>query len=113
MPDRLPSGLGRDCGSRRHLAQGFERRHPAQLAFQTSVATRRALPQDGPAARPRDNRWAHDVLVTGPPKNVRRQARAARQKMKKLRLDELLVARGYAESRAQAKALIMSGRVLR
>jgi len=30
---------------------------------------------------------------------------------KKLRLDELLVARGLAESRAQAKALIMSGRV--
>lgn len=32
---------------------------------------------------------------------------------KKLRLDELLVARGLATSRAQAKALIMSGRVLR
>lgn len=31
----------------------------------------------------------------------------------KMRLDELLVARGLAESRAQAKALIMSGRVLR
>jgi 23S rRNA (cytidine1920-2'-O)/16S rRNA (cytidine1409-2'-O)-methyltransferase len=31
----------------------------------------------------------------------------------KLRLDELLVARGLASSRAQAKALIMSGRVLR
>lgn len=31
----------------------------------------------------------------------------------KVRLDELLVARGLAESRAQAKALIMSGRVLR
>ena len=30
---------------------------------------------------------------------------------KKLRLDELLVARGLAESRAQAKALIMTGRV--
>lgn len=33
--------------------------------------------------------------------------------MKKLRLDELLVSRGLVESRAQAKALIMSGRVLR
>jgi 23S rRNA (cytidine1920-2'-O)/16S rRNA (cytidine1409-2'-O)-methyltransferase len=33
--------------------------------------------------------------------------------MKKMRLDELLVARGLAESRTQAKALIMSGRVLR
>jgi 23S rRNA (cytidine1920-2'-O)/16S rRNA (cytidine1409-2'-O)-methyltransferase len=33
--------------------------------------------------------------------------------MKKLRLDELLVARGLAASRAQAKALIMTGRVLR
>jgi len=33
--------------------------------------------------------------------------------MKKIRLDELLVLRGLAESRAQAKALIMSGRVLR
>src|SRR4051812_40986121 len=32
---------------------------------------------------------------------------------KKPRLDELLVARGLVESRAQAKALIMSGRVLR
>jgi len=32
--------------------------------------------------------------------------------MKKLRLDELLVERGLAASRAQAKALIMSGRVL-
>jgi 23S rRNA (cytidine1920-2'-O)/16S rRNA (cytidine1409-2'-O)-methyltransferase len=31
----------------------------------------------------------------------------------KLRLDELLVARGFAESRAQAKGLIMAGRVLR
>ena len=31
----------------------------------------------------------------------------------KLRLDELLVARGLAPTRAQAKALIMSGRVLR
>ena len=33
--------------------------------------------------------------------------------MKKLRLDELLVARGLAATRAQAKALIMSGRVWR
>jgi 23S rRNA (cytidine1920-2'-O)/16S rRNA (cytidine1409-2'-O)-methyltransferase len=33
--------------------------------------------------------------------------------MKGMRLDELLVARGLAESRTQAKALIMSGRVLR
>lgn len=32
--------------------------------------------------------------------------------MKRIRLDELLVTRGLAESRAQAKALIMSGRVL-
>jgi 23S rRNA (cytidine1920-2'-O)/16S rRNA (cytidine1409-2'-O)-methyltransferase len=32
---------------------------------------------------------------------------------KKQRLDELLVTRGFAESRAQAKALIMSGRVRR
>ncbi len=32
--------------------------------------------------------------------------------MKKMRLDELLVIRGLAESRAQAKALIMGGRVL-
>ena len=32
---------------------------------------------------------------------------------KKIRLDELLVVRGLAESRSQAKALIMSGRVLR
>ena len=32
---------------------------------------------------------------------------------KKQRLDELLVARGLAASRAQAKGLIMSGRVLR
>ena len=32
--------------------------------------------------------------------------------MKKVRLDELLLARGLAESRAQAKALIMAGRVL-
>jgi len=31
--------------------------------------------------------------------------------MKKLRLDEMLVVRGLAASRAQAKALIMSGRV--
>jgi 23S rRNA (cytidine1920-2'-O)/16S rRNA (cytidine1409-2'-O)-methyltransferase len=31
--------------------------------------------------------------------------------MKKLRLDELLVSRGLAESRTQAKALIMTGRV--
>ena len=33
--------------------------------------------------------------------------------MKKVRLDELLVARGLAASRSQAKALIMSGRVMR
>lgn len=32
--------------------------------------------------------------------------------LKKLRLDELLVARGLAESRSQAKALVMAGRVL-
>jgi len=32
---------------------------------------------------------------------------------RKLRLDELLVERGLAESRAQAKALVMTGRVLR
>src|SRR3954470_14397207 len=31
----------------------------------------------------------------------------------KMRLDELLLARGLAESRSQAKALIMAGRVLR
>jgi 23S rRNA (cytidine1920-2'-O)/16S rRNA (cytidine1409-2'-O)-methyltransferase len=36
-----------------------------------------------------------------------------KSRIQKLRLDELLVARGLAESRAQAKALIMSGRVLR
>jgi 23S rRNA (cytidine1920-2'-O)/16S rRNA (cytidine1409-2'-O)-methyltransferase len=36
----------------------------------------------------------------------------AKAAMKKLRLDELLVQRGLAESRAQAKALVMSGRVL-
>lgn len=35
----------------------------------------------------------------------------ARMTPKKQRLDELLVARGLAESRAQAKAMIMSGRV--
>jgi 23S rRNA (cytidine1920-2'-O)/16S rRNA (cytidine1409-2'-O)-methyltransferase len=33
--------------------------------------------------------------------------------MKKMRLDELLVVRGLAETRAQAKSLIMSGRVLK
>jgi 23S rRNA (cytidine1920-2'-O)/16S rRNA (cytidine1409-2'-O)-methyltransferase len=33
--------------------------------------------------------------------------------MPKMRLDELLVARGLAESRAQAKGLILAGRVLR
>lgn len=33
--------------------------------------------------------------------------------IKKIRLDELLLARGLAESRSQAKSLIMSGRVLR
>ncbi|MEN9633574.1 MAG: hypothetical protein RL077_1978 [Verrucomicrobiota bacterium] len=33
--------------------------------------------------------------------------------MKKIRLDELLVVRGLAETRAQAKSLIMSGRVLK
>jgi len=37
----------------------------------------------------------------------------ATPKKQKLRLDELLVARGLAESRAQAKALIMAGRVRR
>src|SRR5687768_8201516 len=31
----------------------------------------------------------------------------------KMRLDELLLARGLAESRAKAKALIMTGRVMR
>lgn len=36
-----------------------------------------------------------------------------RMSVPKLRLDELLVSRGLTESRAQAKALIMSGRVLR
>jgi 23S rRNA (cytidine1920-2'-O)/16S rRNA (cytidine1409-2'-O)-methyltransferase len=40
-------------------------------------------------------------------------AGSAKTQMKRMRLDELLVARGLAESRAQAKALIMSGRVLR
>ncbi len=34
-------------------------------------------------------------------------------KIPRLRLDELLVSRGLAPTRAQAKALIMSGRVLR
>lgn len=42
------------------------------------------------------------MLVSGP----------AKAPMKRIRLDELLVTRGLAESRAQAKALIMSGRVL-
>jgi 23S rRNA (cytidine1920-2'-O)/16S rRNA (cytidine1409-2'-O)-methyltransferase len=61
------------------------------------------------------------MLVAGAPKNeafvrvaitdVASAAGIAR--MKKMRLDELLVARGLVESRAQAKALIMSGRVRR
>ncbi len=34
-------------------------------------------------------------------------------RVRKLRLDELLVARGLAETRAQAKALVMAGKVLR
>jgi 23S rRNA (cytidine1920-2'-O)/16S rRNA (cytidine1409-2'-O)-methyltransferase len=55
------------------------------------------------APRACDDRRTYDLLVAG----------AAEIEMKKLRLDELLVARGLAESRAQAKALIMSGRVFR
>ena len=50
----------------------------------------------------------YDVLVARPA-----EAFTAMSTPKKLRLDELLVARGLVESRAQAKALIMSGRVLR
>ena len=36
-----------------------------------------------------------------------------KESVPRLRLDEILVARGLAESRTQARALIMSGRVLR
>jgi len=79
------------------------------------------LPENGSATRSRDDRRTHHVLVAraaeigrsrGSPA-ARKPRRHARTAMKRLRLDELLVARGLAESRAQAKALIMSGRVLR
>lgn len=48
-----------------------------------------------------------------PESEFENRAEAARRPLSrsKIRLDELLVARGLAESRAQAKALIMTGRV--
>ena len=51
------------------------------------------------------------MLVARAPETPQRSLRMTNAP--KLRLDELLVTRGLTESRAQAKALIMSGRVLR
>jgi ribosome-associated protein YbcJ (S4-like RNA binding protein) len=79
------------------------------------------MSEDRPAARPRDDWRPHHLLVTRAPETETRPDRASqavapqeeRPGVKKIRLDELLVARGLAESRAQAKALIMTGRVRR
>jgi 23S rRNA (cytidine1920-2'-O)/16S rRNA (cytidine1409-2'-O)-methyltransferase len=64
------------------------------------------MPEDRKAACACDDWRPHDLLVA---REAKTQASA--QAMKKQRLDELLVTRGLAESRAQAKALIMTGRV--
>src|SRR5690606_8999103 len=58
-------------------------------------------------ARTRRNRRPHDLLVAPPPS----ASLLLMSNSRKQRLDELLVDRGLAASRAQAKALIMSGRV--
>src|SRR4051812_9812074 len=76
------------------------------MAVSPPLATRRALPQDRQAAGARDHWRTHHLLV---PRTAKTETSSRR--MKKLRLDELLVARGLADSRTQAKALIMTGRV--
>src|SRR5690606_17133922 len=80
----------------------------------------RPLPEDRRKTHSRRNRRPHHLLVPRPSKTPRKAGfsplssrQISRPPEMKTRLDELLVARGLVESRAQAKALIMSGRVLR
>src|SRR3954470_21402382 len=107
MSARLPTRAGRHRRPRKTPASRFKRQHSAELALQTPLAKRRPLSAHRPAAGSRRGRGTNHVLVSGPAKTPLAMAAA------KLRLDELLVARGLAPTRAQAKALIMSGRVLR
>ncbi len=54
-----------------------------------------------------------DTVSPPTPTPIQSKIENPNSKIPRLRLDELLVARGLAPTRAQAKALIMSGRVLR
>lgn len=91
------------------------------MVVQTSVAPRWSLSENGEAACPCDYWRANHLLVarasetgfTRIPFAGGNTSETGCIAMKKMRLDELLVSRGLAESRAKAKALIMSGRVLR
>src|SRR5688500_220576 len=79
------------------------------------------MPENGEATCPRNDWRPHDLLVSRASEIETFRHRANDffageveiAAMKKIRLDELLVARGLADSRAQAKALIMTGRVRR
>jgi 23S rRNA (cytidine1920-2'-O)/16S rRNA (cytidine1409-2'-O)-methyltransferase len=76
------------------------------VAVSPPLAQGRPLSENGRTAGARHDRRTDHVLVTGAAKTKTTMTGG-----KKLRLDELLTARGLAASRAQAKALIMSGRV--
>src|SRR5690348_2755500 len=107
MPTCLSARARRDRRAGQAPAARFKRQHSSDLALQASLAAGRTLPPHRKAAGTCRDRRSHDLLV----------ARAAKTSLSmaatKMRLDELLVARGLASSRAQAKALIMSGRVRR
>ena len=93
----LAAMIGREA-----LPVGSQCQYPRHLAFPPPLGRRRPLPQDGRSPPAGRHRGPHDLLVPGPA-----------VPMSKLRLDELLVARGLAATRAQAKALIMAGEVFR
>jgi formamidopyrimidine-DNA glycosylase len=103
-PPRMSVGVPSSLGDDRQNLQGSAK----VLALSTPLARGRTLSTNRRGPRSGNGGRAHHLLVPGAAAAV---DLCGMNKPAKKRLDELLVHRGMAESRAQAKALIMAGAV--
>jgi 23S rRNA (cytidine1920-2'-O)/16S rRNA (cytidine1409-2'-O)-methyltransferase len=116
MSPRVPAGAGCDRRPGRQITAGPQRQHPAIVVVSASLARWWQVSENRRSARARDHWRPLDLLVAGAAETAHAAPTGPRPEImsapaKRLRLDELLVARGLAETRAQAKALVMAGRV--